>query len=202
MLVRLHGFTGTGAPPLLGHHPSLIRPGTFAGEVERLHALLAPLAPVHLVGYSMGARLALGLLARDPTPFVRATFVSLNPGLRSDEERRARVAADERWVRVLQDEGLDAFAAAWDAQPMFAGRRRRFPHHDAAGLVHALRGLGLGAMPDLWPELAALRLPVTFVAGALDEKFVDLATRAAALTPGAGLRIVPGAGHDVQEIPS
>ena len=216
MIAFLHGFTGAPdvwegpgvALPVAGHHPELLGPITWDTEIRRLHAVLAPLAPVHLVGYSMGARLALGLLAHDPTPFARATLISVNPGLADESQRRARVADDERWARLIETQGLPAFVDAWEAQPLFASQasvpaeRRRRAHerrlrHDPAGLTAALRGLGLGVMPDLWPSLTTLPVPVTFVAGERDAKFAALAARAVAQAPRAALRVVPGAGHDL-----
>ena len=52
-------------------------------------------------------------------------------------------------------------------------------------------------MPDLWPSLTTLPVPVTFVAGERDAKFAALAARAVAQAPRAALRVVPGAGHDL-----
>lgn len=222
MIVLLHGMTGAPdvwddvralvgggvAEPILGHAEGMCRAGTFAGEIERLAERISPRAPVHLVGYSLGARLALGLLARAPALCARATLLGVHPGLADPDERAERVAADEAWARLVETEGMAAFVAAWEAQPLFATQarlpaevrerhRRRRLAHDPRGLAAAFRGLGLGAMPDLWPALPNLRLPVTFVAGELDRKFRALASRAVAATPGAAIRVVPGAGHDV-----
>lgn len=222
MIVLLHGMTGAPdawddvralvgdslAEAILGHAPHLIGPGSFVGEVDRLAACIAPLAPVHLVGYSLGARLALGILVRAPTLAARATLVGVHPGLPGSAERDQRIAADERWARLIEDRGIAAFVAEWEAQPMFATQarlpaevrdrhRRRRLAHDPRGLAAAFRGLGLGAMPDLWPALPGLAVPVTFVVGELDVKFRDLAGRAAAAAPRSSIRLVPAAGHDV-----
>jgi 2-succinyl-6-hydroxy-2,4-cyclohexadiene-1-carboxylate synthase len=222
VIAFLHGMTGAPsswddvaalvgggvAEPILGHAPGLCRESTFAAEIERLIARLAPLAPVHLVGYSMGARLALGLLAGAPGLFSRATLIGVHPGLAEPGERAERIAADERWARLLETEGIAAFVAAWEAQPLFATQaqlpaevrerhRRRRLAHDPRGLAAAFRALGLGAMPDLWPALPALAMPVTFVAGEIDRKFRAIATRAVARASRADIRLVPGAGHDV-----
>src|SRR5262249_9298200 len=149
-----------------------------------------------------------GPLRAPPAPAPRPPLLGVPPGLVAPAERAERVAADERWARLAETEGIAAFVAAWEAQPLFASQarlpaevrarhRRRRLAHDPRGLAAAFRGLGLGAMPDLWPALPALRLPVTFVAGELDPQFRALASRAVAATPGAARRLVPGAGHDV-----
>ena len=121
MIVLLHGFTGapdvwdpvtaclggpTVAETLAGHHADLLEPGGFADEVLRLRARLAGRAPVHLVGYSMGARLALALSLAAPAWVRRLTLIGVNPGLEDDAARAARVAADEAWARLLETEGI------------------------------------------------------------------------------------------------
>jgi 2-succinyl-6-hydroxy-2,4-cyclohexadiene-1-carboxylate synthase len=218
--VALHGFTGRpglwrevvpGAlePALSGHaRDQPVPPGwRFADEVARIWAEIAALgAPVHLLGYSMGARLALAVAARQPV--ARLTLVGVNPGLPDEALRAERRARDEVWCAILEEQGSEAFARAWEDQPMWrsqaalpaAVRARQQAEriaHDPHQLAAALRALGLGAMPDLWPALASIRAPVDLVAGALDPTYVDLAERMAARLPRAEVTVVAGAGHNV-----
>ncbi len=239
-VVCLHGFTGgaaswdgfrRAAPPdwriecleLAGHGAAAAaRPRDFDEEVDRLRAgstLLAPSPqsvaaprPV-LVGYSLGARTALQLLRRHPHTVSAAVLIGVHPGLVSDAERRARRAADRRWIELLEDDGLEAFLAAWTRQPIFAGQERlgakeraaqqavRESHH-AAGLAHSLRALGLAEMPESAATLRRPPVPVTLLVGGFDEKFLALArsvVNAADADSGArvSLEVVEGAGHNV-----
>ncbi len=225
-LVLLHGFTGSPAswdqtlasapnavtlrPALLGHAPDTDRTReirTFADEVTRLAELLPP-GPVHLGGYSLGARLALALAVAHPERLARLTLVSGQPGLATDTERAARRAADARWCTLLETRGIGPFVAAWEAQPLFATQAHLPPSererhrqgrlaHDPFGLARSLRVTGLGEMPDLLPELASLGIPVTLLAGQLDTKFVALAGRMAASLRHPSVILAPGAGHDL-----
>jgi 2-succinyl-6-hydroxy-2,4-cyclohexadiene-1-carboxylate synthase len=213
-LVLLHGFAGAPsswdavridnafAPALTGHGGP--RVDSFVAEVDRLAALIP--AGSHLAGYSLGGRLALGLLARHPHLFRRATILGAHPGLRSEAEREERAAADERWARLLEDEGSKRFASLWGAQPLFATQTSVPPEalaaqhavrcsHDPHALAHAARVLSLARMPR-W-DLSHLRIPVTFMAGALDEKFAALAADLTRSVAGARLALVPGAGHNL-----
>jgi 2-succinyl-6-hydroxy-2,4-cyclohexadiene-1-carboxylate synthase len=229
-LVLLHGFTGSYAsfdgllatlrrrwprlpvlcPPLLGHgaRPQ-IAPRSFEQEVDRLANTVrrAGFAGAHLCGYSLGARLALGLLARHAWLFAGATLIGVHPGLASEAERAARVGSDERWCQLLEREGTASFLRAWQAQPLFdtqgqlsqaefARQAEIRRSHSAAGLQQSLRVLGLGRMPDLRGVPHVLRLRLQLLVGALDAKFCAIGARLAATAP-VQLEIVAGAGHNL-----
>lgn len=237
-LLWLHGFTGRPesfaevvalldeperslCEPLLGHHPTLITyPATgFEDEVDRLAARLRALSlgAIHLCGYSMGARVGLGLLVRHPDLFARATLVGAHPGLTSAAERAARLDADGRWERLLEqardqgsgtDQPLGEFVRQWESQPLFA-TQARLPEskrsaeraarlaHNPAGLLLALSTLGLGRMPDYSAALERVRLPVDLLIGEEDEKFRAIAERLARALPEARITRVRGAGHNL-----
>lgn len=228
-LVLLHGFTGraeiwdrvVGALPLgtsvlgvnlSGHDP--LTPADpargFDGAVDALAQCVAALgAPrVHLVGYSLGARLALGLGARHPALVGRATLVGVHPGLQDAAARAERRARDAGWATLLRTSGAEPFARAWEEQPLFSSQaalpddvleeqRRIRASHDPGQLACSLEETGLAAMPDLRPALGAMEFPVRLVVGEHDRDFRGRAEEILPLFPRADLRIVPGAGHNV-----
>lgn len=224
----LHGFTGgpgcwdlvlaelprdvrSRRPFLLGHGPSPAGADveTFSGEVDRLAAWLGARGErFHLAGYSMGGRLALGLLVRHRHLFSAATLIGVSPGLPGAEARRQRAEIDEARARGLESEGLARFVDDWETLPLFASQaalpagvrrqqRERRLGHRAEGLARALRILSPASMPDFRPELAALDLPIHLLAGALDHKFCRLAREMWVSLPRAEVEIVPGVGHNV-----
>jgi len=234
-LVCIHGFTGSPAsfdplaralarrgavrlcrPTLLGHRrapdEALPEPRAtrFEDEVARVAALIERegFAGAHLLGYSLGARVALGLLARFPFLFAGATLIGVHPGLGSLAERAARVGSDERWCALLERRGVEAFLEAWEAQPLFASQReldtrsaaeqrRVRAAHSAEGLARALRVLGLGRMPSYRGALVTCPVKVRLVVGERDEKFSSIAADLARLAPSLELDRVPGVGHNV-----
>jgi 2-succinyl-6-hydroxy-2,4-cyclohexadiene-1-carboxylate synthase len=223
-VLALHGFTGSPdswgflaesalaviAPGLVGHAGSTeaARVSSFEDEVERLSELAPPAEPVHLVGYSLGARLALGIALRHPERVARLTLISGHAGLASEDDRRARRAADAVWVELLLGRGVLAFVDAWETQPLWATQaalpesaraRRRVARlsHDAAGLARSLRVTGLGEMPNYGNRLGELGMPVNVLAGELDDKFSSLARSMAERLRRPTLEVVPGAGHDL-----
>jgi len=228
-LVLVHGFTGSPAsfedllgclrrrqprlrafcPTLLGHGaPTDSPPVRFEQEVDRLAGEIreAGFVGAHLCGYSLGARLSLGLLARHARLFSGASLIGLHPGLASAAERAARVGSDERWCQLLAREGLQGFLRAWQAQALFE-TQRQLPtdqlarqqairdRHSAEGLMRSLRVVGLGQMPDLRAVLLSQPLRVRLLVGQLDAKFAALAQQLASLT-GVGCESLAGVGHN------
>lgn len=160
----------------------------------------------HLVGYSMGGRLALYLASRHPERFVRAIIESASPGLKTDEERRARRRSDQALVERLLSRGLGDLLSEWYSQPLFEPLTRcdgfkdmlqQRRTNDPQGLARSLRWMGTGAQPSLWEDLARLQIPVLFLAGGLDAKFRNLAEAMAARCPTSRMHIVEGVGHTI-----
>ena len=230
----LHGFTGAGsawddlcahlpddwevlAPDLLGHDPDdAIDGSTFEDEVARLAGELDRRSwrEVHLAGYSMGARVGLGLLVGHRELFSSATLIGVHPGLPTEAERWARRTFDETLAKQIESKGIEPFVHYWERRPLFASQRRLAPEilerqrrrrlsRRPAGLARSLRVLGLGSMPDYRPRLAELELPVRLVVGEDDEKFSRLAEELADALPHATVEMVPSVGHNpVLEAPA
>lgn len=227
--VLLHGFTassaawgdpivdglaGAGLPPVLVDLPGH---GGGAGVTDparfTLEATLAQVEAVggwsaDLVGYSMGARIALHYAAAHPGDVRRLVLESGSPGLPTEAERARRRAADEALAARVLSEGVAVFVDVWESQPIFESRRALSEdvvafqralrlRNDPGSLAAALVGLGTGALPSLWEALSGMRVPTLVLVGELDRKFVDVGERMAAAMPDARLVVVPDAGHTV-----
>ena len=181
-------------------HPAL--PGHGGGPVEptwdaNVAAIAGRLGECEIVvGYSLGARIAIALVAGGHVP--RAVLISVNPGI-SDVERPARRAHDEVWAARLRTGGIAAFVDAWEAQPLFAtaarapaqdrlARRARRLAHDPEQLARSLEVMGLAEMPDY---RGAVDARFHLIAGADDPKFLAIAR-----SLGAPLELIAECGHD------
>ena len=227
----LHGFTQSGrswqevisampsgwrwvVPDLRGHGETRTRPGTpctmdaCTADLEMLWDRLG-IGRTHLVGYSMGGRLALHIAARRPERLLSLLTIGAHAGL--DEEARAgRLMGDEALARRIEQDGLEAFVNYWGGLPLFAGLERRGPSfvaqvraermgNSVGGLACSLRGMGAGVMQPLWDDLARVSVPCTFVAGQLDHGYVASARRLAASVPNGRIEVVLRAGHSVHQ---
>jgi 2-succinyl-6-hydroxy-2,4-cyclohexadiene-1-carboxylate synthase len=226
----LHGFTGRGADwrpflravheaghatinlDLLGHGRSDAPSDPAAYAIERQAAAVASIlrklgaAPAIVVGYSMGARIALRITATEPSVVSGLVLESPSAGIADPDERASRLAADRALADRLEHDGLEAFLRAWEANPLFAGehrlsQRRRDAIHRAratarvAGLAGSLRGAGQGAMEPLHDRLRAIRAPTLVIAGGLDPAGAARALAIADSIPTADLLTLTERGH-------
>ena len=133
-----------------------------------------------VVGYSLGARVGLGLVATGRV--ARGVLISVNPGI-DDDAREPRRVGDAAWVQMLRDRGTEPFIAAWEAQPLFATqarvdearratRRAQRLGLDAEQLARSLEVMGLAEMPDY---RGAVDKRVALIVGADDQKYLSIA---------------------------
>ena len=227
----LHGFTQSGrswhevialmptgyrwiVPDLRGHGETQIWKGgectmdACTGDLVKLWDALE-VEKTHLVGYSMGGRLALHVASRRSERLLSLVTVGAHAGL-EEEARDGRRRGDEALAERIEQDGVEAFARYWGALPLFAGLERRGPKYVAeiqaerlrnhsAGLACSLRGMGAGVMQPLWDDLDHVTIPSTFVAGQLDHGYVASARRLASTLPNGRLEVVPRAGHAVHQ---
>ncbi len=228
-MVFLHGFLGNHldwrqiidafsnrffciAPDLPGHGQ------TAAGKsllhyrmqdcAEKLCELLDKLgiSRSHLVGYSMGGRLALYLLCRFPHRWASGIIESASPGLATAALRRQRREHDRLLANRILSGDMETFIDAWYSQPLFATiqaapefsrTRCRRLENDPAGLANSLLAMGTGSQPPLWKKLSRIQVPLLAIAGEHDEKFKAIAAEMAAACPALTPAVVTGAGHNV-----
>lgn len=155
-----------------------------------------------LLGYSMGGRLALHSLLEKNHPWQAAIIVSTHPGLESPSERENRRANDAIWATRALTGNWQEFLTAWNAQPILGGTLR---DPQASGqmvmrrreIARSFVDWSLGAQEPLWNRLHEITIPVLWVVGENDPKFLALAQRATAEIPHATLAIAPNSGHRV-----
>ena len=230
-VLAVHGFTGCAetmlplasrldgyrciAVDLLGHGRSPSPADRSCYGVEAMARLLAEVAaaqpdgPPHVIGYSMGGRLALALAVTYPEACRSLTLISATAGIADPTERAQRRETDEALGRQIDDVGMARFVEDWMALPMWNTLRSRLSAAEweasmrqrmtcnPVGLANSLRAAGTGSMTPLWDRLGGLDVPTLVLCGALDNKFVDLGRDMAALLPRSELIVVHDAGHAV-----
>lgn len=230
-VIVIHGFTGSAAAmaplvsrldgcrriavDLVGHgrspSPTELAPYSVEAMAASVAALAAdtPDGPCHVVGYSMGGRVALTLAEAHPEICRSLTLISATAGMTDEAERAERRQADTALADRIEALGLDQFVEDWMALPMWDTLRARLSAteweasmrqrrgSDPVGLANSLRAAGTGSMTPLWARLAAVDVPTLIVCGELDAKFVEIGLGMSELLPKSELAVMPGAGHAV-----
>ena len=156
-----------------------------------------------LLGYSMGGRMALHSLLETDHPWQAAVLVSTHPGLDSAVERAARLAADAAWATQAFGGDWQQFLDAWNAQPVLGATAIRDAQASRSlitrrrEVARSFMDWSLGTQQPLWDRLGEITVPVLWVAGEQDEKFLALAQRAVSQSPRARLAVAPASGHRV-----
>jgi 2-succinyl-6-hydroxy-2,4-cyclohexadiene-1-carboxylate synthase len=228
-LVMAHGFTQTGRlwgqfGALLAGRRRLVQvdlPGHADSGAARadlpeggdllIDSALAALAAldepgadtrVDLLGYSLGARMALHAALARPERLRSLVLIGATGGIDDPGSRDARRTRDEQMADELESSGdVAAFLRRWTGAPMFAGLRPdaadlgERARNTPAGLASSLRLAGTGTQQPLWDRLGGLSVPTLVLAGADDPRFVEHGRRLARTLPSAVLTLVAGAGH-------
>lgn len=230
-LLLLHGFTGSGRnwhpilPALIEHFQVTLVDILGHGRSDsptpperyRMTAVSADLITLldqleieqcHLLGYSMGGRLALFTAVHYPSRIRSLTLESSSPGLATEQAQQARRQSDETLADWIEAKGIEAFVnhwerlSLWESQKQLSDKvrhtlRQQRLTNSVQGLANSLRGMGTGAQPNLWPYLDKLMLPTLQIVGELDDKFVQINQNMAQQLPNTRLIVIPQAGHTV-----
>lgn len=228
-VVLLHGFTGSAsgwgevasvlspefeaiAIDIVGHGqsdaPEDVGRYAMRRVVDDLASTLQELGHERAtwLGYSMGGRTALQVAVHRPDVVSALILEGGTPGLATEAERTARVAADEVLAQRALNEGVEAFVDFWQEVALFASQKRMPQERQdrvragrlrnrAIGLANSLRGMGTGAQEDVRDRLEEVRVPTYLITGALDTKFTELGREMAERLPNATMTVIDDVGH-------
>ncbi len=175
-LVLLHGFLGTKADwdPVCSHLEEF---ECILGELpghgktpftKDFFNLIPALPKMHLIGYSMGGRLAMQYAQAFEDRIASLTILSAHRGLQDGKEKRLML--DQQWSKKIVG-SFDDFLEEWYNQSIFGGFKPDFAmrkKHNPTELVKALNFYSLGNQDLLKPKNAL------FVVGEKDTKYRKL----------------------------
>lgn len=163
----------------------------------------------HVIGYSMGGRIALRLLQTSSDLLASVVLESCNLGCATQAERTEAAQRNQDWVDRIQHDGMEAFVNYWETLPMFATQKElgwdKLLHvsraaNNPTSMVLCLQGSGKQAMPLTEVTLEAVRdqrkkgLSMLYIYGDKDAKSAAVAATLEA--EGVLVSAIP-AGHNV-----
>ena len=194
----------------IGHgrsaRPMELTPYTLSQILSDLHRVIYAVAGERyaLMGYSMGARLALLYALEYPEEVTHLVLESGSVGIEDETERQERYAADRVLANRIREHDVQWFSETWAKLAIFQTQqslptkvqqqiqRRRLLNSPHA-LAFTLEGSGQGSMPYVGHRLLELTMPVCYISGELDSKY----TAIGAQYFGDIHRIVSKVGHNV-----
>lgn len=110
----------------------------------------------HVVGYSMGGRIALALMKTSCDVLASVILESCNLGCATDEEKQEAAKRNSAWVNRIREEGMEEFVNYWETLPLFETQKElgfdKILHfsrvaNDPECMALCLEGAGKQAMP-------------------------------------------------------
>jgi 2-succinyl-6-hydroxy-2,4-cyclohexadiene-1-carboxylate synthase len=200
-LARDHTLIGIDLPGHAGSDAVRADLPTTAGLVaDAVHATVGA-ATYDVVGYSLGARLALHVVTGTDLPVGRLVVIGGTGGIEDPDARQKRREADEATAAALEASGdVASFIARWVSSPMFArladlAQTEERLRNTATGLASSLRLAGAGTQEPLWELVPSLEMPLLAIAGTDDNRFTAHALRLAHAAPSGVVSLIPGGGH-------
>lgn len=157
---------------------------TFFTEQILLVLKELQLDSVHLMGYSMGGRIAMHLATSFPEKILSLYILSAHFGLKSEIEKKARYESDLKWAELLEKEPFELFLKKWYDQPIFQSlvqRKDLFYNllkkrekQNPVLLKKVLLGLSLSKQPFYLDKLLSLNIPKMFFYGEKDQLYKNI----------------------------
>ena len=223
-LVCFHGFSESGSTwdgiqvpgyrliriDSMGHgrsaRPMELQPYELSQMLSDLHRVIYAVAgeSYALMGYSMGARLALLYALEYLEEVSHLVLESGSVGIEDKVARQERYFADTALGNRIREQDIQWFSETWAKLDIFKTQqslptkvqqqiqRRRLLNSPHA-LAFTLEGSGQGTMPYVGHRLSELTMPICYISGELDTKY----TAIGAEYFGDVHRIVPKVGHNV-----
>lgn len=186
----------------------------FDGGFDTIHqALIATLKQrgvddYVLIGYSMGARLAMyhacalathSTSSADSPRLIKLLLEGGHFGL-PVAERELRYQYDQRWAARFAQHPLVDVLQDWYQQPVFssltAEQRQALvvkrSDNLGSGIAQMMLATSLAKQPQLLPQLQQLCLPIHYLCGERDTKFCQLASAC-----GLNVTVIDNAGHNI-----
>ena len=207
-LVCFHGFSESGSTwdgievqgyrliriDSMGHgrsaRPMELKPYELPQMLSDLHRVIYAVAGERyaLMGYSMGARLALVYALEYPQEVSHLVLESGSVGIEDRVERQDRYVADQGLAERIRAHDITWFSETWaqleifktqqglptKVQQQIRGRRLLNSPH---ALAFTLKGSGQGSMPYVGHRLSELTMPICYISGELDAKYTAIGAK-------------------------
>lgn len=131
-----------------------------------------------LIGYSMGARIAMEIAHKHHFKLKKLILINTNPGLESEEEKKQRRVFELSILDKLKRSSQEEFLDYWNDYPIFfhdapIGPMPKERFEKSAELFDRF---ALSKQENFLPELIKHKEKILWIVGLFDEKYMEIAT--------------------------
>ena len=219
-VVLLHGFMGKPTDwdvvteamvnwkaPTLPFHNGQDYSQTFDCFLSHFADLYVKNSRPIVVGYSLGGRIGLHLLRLFPRRIRGLILVGAHPGLVESRLREQRTEMDRlRLQNVHSKKQFTNWLHQWYSNPIWGNlpAEKRYPdmvkarcEHDPQRMAKGCLYFSSGRLPSCWGALEKAQLPVSYICGEQDQKYVAVGRKLGLKRPDVKIVSVPNVGHNV-----
>jgi 2-succinyl-6-hydroxy-2,4-cyclohexadiene-1-carboxylate synthase len=154
-----------------------------------------------LLGYSLGGRLSMHALLQNPSLWDAAILVSCDPGMNCDIEKANKSVSDEQWSARFKSDPWETLMKDWNSQKVFCNSTFTFIRNENNCSRNLLSETTIhwstAKQEDLQPKLNKLSIPLFWIAGKEDQKYVGLLSGISLQNINSDIWIAPNAGHRI-----
>lgn len=178
--------------------------------VNKIHAM--GYRQFHLLGYSLGGRIALHIADDFADSLLSLTLESAHPGLQDSQQQAARSQSDNLWANKLKYLPITDFLSLWYQQAVFSDLSKHQKQqliairriNDPQRLANCFITTSLSLQQDCRTVLERLNCPCHFIYGVDDKKFAQVAIdwQASLADSAQHLQLKPlhAAGHNIHSL--
>ena len=229
-LLLIHGFTGSHKSfdkisnflkiyfkvitiDMIGHGKSMDYKKenySFDQSIQDISSILESqsLKKINILGYSLGGRLAMQFVNKNPNKINKLIICSASNGIKNKKERENRIISDSKIINLLENYPLDHFVNYWqnlklwqsekrlDIKKIIQLRKIRLTQNKI-GLALSLSNQGQGVQEYLGDQLRSIKANTLIMFGEKDKKYKEISKEIHNLIENSKLEMVPNSGHNI-----
>ncbi|MCB0406949.1 MAG: alpha/beta fold hydrolase [Bdellovibrionales bacterium] len=154
-----------------------------------------------IVGYSMGARLALNALISSPQSFEGAILISGAPGIWDKDAIKERENFENLWSERFSSLEYEEYNTLWQKQEIFSSTKSKNLRNDVSGQILAQAMISWSTCRHVFSknQLLDCSAKIIWLAGEDDKKYVKILSDLMKERGPGELKLISGAGHRLLE---
>lgn len=158
--------------------------------------------PNFLVGYSLGGRLALHLLIKNPDMWTGVIIIGADTGFDNEGDCRKQYEYDQYWANRFLNEPWKKILLEWDQLPVFCNIpctiTRKEDDFSRLEVAHIFKVFSKGNQKNLLPYLKKLKQPkMLYLSGSEDKKYYRIGKKIDLSCEIASHKTISHSGHRV-----